>query len=155
MTTIDDDLTLAPGAEPPALGASTMAQVFLRSIARRGNAVALRTSDGVTEIRYDELPELLRAVAAARAAHGVARADSVGLMLTNRTEFHVIDGAAMLLGATPFSVYNTAPPEQPAFVIGDAGARIVIGVPRRGRRLRPRGRRTRTSPTAGSRITAL
>ncbi len=112
--------------ESPALGASTMAQAFLRTIARRGNAVALRTSDESTELRYDELPELLRAVAAALAAHGVARGDTVGLMLTNRPEFHVIDGAAMLMGATPFSVYNTAPPEQLAFVIGDAGARIVV-----------------------------
>ncbi|HTY26816.1 MAG TPA: AMP-dependent synthetase/ligase, partial [Mycobacterium sp.] len=33
---------------------------------------------------------------------------------------------AMLMGAVPFSVYNTSPPEQLAFVIADADARIMF-----------------------------
>jgi long-subunit acyl-CoA synthetase (AMP-forming) len=103
-----------------------MGQALLSTIACRGSAVALRSSDGAVEIRYDELTEHLRAVAAALAALGVRRGDTVGMMLTNRPEFHVIDAAAMLMGAVPFSVYNTAPPNQLAYVMGDAGARIVL-----------------------------
>src|SRR4029079_6535971 len=49
-----------------------------------------------------------------------------GLMMVNRPEFHVVDAAAMLLGAAPFSVYNTSPAEQVGFVMGDAGNRVVI-----------------------------
>ncbi len=112
--------------EPQSLRAPTMAQAFLATIASRGDAVALRTSDGAVEIRYRELPDRLAEVAAALAAHGVSRGDTVGMMLTNRPEFHVIDGAAMLMGAVPFSVYNTSAPEQLAYVIGDAGARVVL-----------------------------
>ena len=51
-------------------------------------------------------------------------------MMLNRPEFHVVDAAAMLLGATPFSLYNTSPAEQIAFVMGDAGNRLVVTEPR-------------------------
>src|SRR5204863_2620162 len=48
----------------------------------------------------------------------------------NRPEFHIVDAAAMLLGAVPFSLYNTSPAEQIAFVMGDAGNRLVVAEPR-------------------------
>src|SRR3954468_4771867 len=51
-------------------------------------------------------------------------------MLGNRPEFHVADLAAMTLGATPFSIYLTSSPEQVAYVIRDAGARVAIVEPR-------------------------
>ncbi len=121
-----DDAVQAKTAEPPGLGAPTMAQAFLRTIAWRGDAVALRTPDGLTEVRYDMLGDAMGRIAAALAAHGVSPGDTVGLMLANRPEFHLIDGAAMLMGAIPFSVYNTSPAEQLRFVIGDAGARIML-----------------------------
>ena len=121
-----DDAVRAKTIAPPGLAAPTMAQAFLRTIAWRGDAVALRTPDGSTQVRYDELLDVMGAIAAALTAHGVSPGDTVGLMLANRPEFHLIDGAAMLMGATPFSVYNTSPPEQLAFVIGDAGARIML-----------------------------
>ena len=47
-------------------------------------------------------------------------------MLLNRPEFNVCDAAAMHLGATPFSIYNTSSPEQIAYLFGNAGNRIVI-----------------------------
>ena len=47
-------------------------------------------------------------------------------MLINRPEFHLADLAAMTLGATPFSIYATSTPEQIAYVVGDAGARVAI-----------------------------
>ena len=47
-------------------------------------------------------------------------------MLTNRPEFHLLDTAAMHLGATPFSIYNTSSPEQIAYLLGDAGNRVMI-----------------------------
>jgi long-subunit acyl-CoA synthetase (AMP-forming) len=58
-------------------------------------------------ITWREYAERVRRVAAGLAALGVGRGDAVGIMLTNRPEFHIIDAAALHLGATPFSVYNT------------------------------------------------
>ena len=41
-------------------------------------------------------------------------------MLTNRPEFHLVDTAALHLGATPFSVYNTSAAEQIAHLFANA-----------------------------------
>ena len=47
-------------------------------------------------------------------------------MLTNRPEFHFFDSAALHLGATPFSVYNTYTADQIQYQLADAGARIAV-----------------------------
>ena len=73
-----------------------------------------------------------RARRRARGARRRARATRSALMLSNRPEFHIADLAVMTLGATPFSIYRTFSPEQIAYVVGDAGARVAIdrvGVP--------------------------
>ena len=43
---------------------------------------------------------------------GVGRGDTVAIMLGNRPEFHIVDLAAAMLGATPFSIYLTYPAER-------------------------------------------
>src|SRR4051794_23323166 len=111
---------------PPALSASTMCGVLMTTIAERGDQPALRTADDSVTYTYAELGEQLVRVAAGLHDLGVRKGDAVGLMLGNRPEFHVADAAAMLLGAVPFSVYNTSPAEQVGFVMGDAGNRVVI-----------------------------
>jgi acyl-CoA synthetase (AMP-forming)/AMP-acid ligase II len=40
------------------------------------------------------------------AARGLGDRDTLGLLLRNRPEFHLADTAALLAGATPFSMYN-------------------------------------------------
>ena len=47
----------------------------------------------------------------------------MALMLSNRPEFHLLDAAAMHLGAVPFSIYNTSSSEQAEFLLRDSGAR--------------------------------
>src|SRR3954468_23373158 len=111
---------------PRSLDAATMCGVLMATIAERGDQPALRTPDDSVSYTYAELKDALVRVAAGLHELGVRKGDAVGLMLLNRPEFHVADAAAMLLGAVPFSVYNTSPPEQVGFVMGDAGNRIVI-----------------------------
>ena len=60
------------------------------------------------------------------AALGLERGDTVALMLTNRPEFHWFDAAALHLGATPFSLYNTYTAEQIEYLLDDAAARILV-----------------------------
>src|SRR5439155_694740 len=96
------------------------------TFAERPDAVALRTPDDAVRMTYAELRERIRDVAAGLAALGVQRGDAVGLMMVNRPEFHVVDAAAMLLGAVPFSLYNTSPPEQVGCVMGDAGNGVGV-----------------------------
>jgi long-chain acyl-CoA synthetase len=111
---------------PRALDASTMCEAFQITAAEHPDLIALRTPGGTVEISYAEYADRVKAIAAGLHALGVRRGDTVGLMLLNRPEFNLCDTAAMHLGATPFSIYNTSSPEQIAYLFGNAGNRVVI-----------------------------
>jgi long-subunit acyl-CoA synthetase (AMP-forming) len=103
-----------------------MCEAFQLTASERSDEVALRTiGDGVS-ITFAEYAERVQRIAAGLHALGVRRGDTVGFMLTNRPEFHLLDTAAMHLGATPFSIYNTSSPEQIAYLLGDAGNRVFV-----------------------------
>src|SRR5258708_21366377 len=70
--------------------------------------------------------DTVRRLAGGLHALGVRRGDAVGFMLRNRPEFHPLDAAAMHLGATPFSVYNTSSPEQIAYLLSDARPKVFV-----------------------------
>jgi long-subunit acyl-CoA synthetase (AMP-forming) len=87
---------------------------------------ALRLKDSDYEASWSEYAETVRKRAAGLAALGVKRGDTVGFMLVNRPALHLTDCAAMHLGATCFSVYNTSSPEQVEYVVGNAGNRVIV-----------------------------
>jgi long-chain acyl-CoA synthetase len=118
--------TAAGTAGPPGLGASTMVEAFQATAAELPDRSALRTRGDAETFTWGEYAERVRGVAAGLAALGVGRGDTVGLMLSNRPEFHFADTATIHLGATPFSVYNTSAPDQVAYVAEDAGGRVVF-----------------------------
>jgi long-subunit acyl-CoA synthetase (AMP-forming) len=115
-----------PATRPRALDAATLCEAFQITVAERPDQVALRTIGGQTSITFAEYAERVRNLAAGFHALGVRRGDTVALMLTNRPEFHLLDTAVMHLGATPFSIYNTSPPEQIAYLLGNAGNRVMV-----------------------------
>ncbi len=113
-------------AEPPTLRARSMCEAFQLIAACRGDEVALRTRGDEVAITFACYAERVRRLSGALHALGVRRGDTVGFMLVNRPEFHLIDAAAMHLGATPFSIYNTSSAEQIAYLLDDAGNRVLI-----------------------------
>jgi long-subunit acyl-CoA synthetase (AMP-forming) len=125
-----DPQTATAPAPPPALGAATMCEALLATAAQRPENVALRTPDDSVALTYAELMRRIAATASLLHDLGLRRGDALAIMLLNRPAFHVVDAAAMLLGATPFSLYNTSPAEQIGFVMGDAGNRLVVTEPR-------------------------
>ena len=104
----------------------TMCEAFQATVAAHPEQVALRIPGGAVELTFADYDARVRAVAAGLAAIGVGRGDTVAMMLLNRVEFSICDAAAMHLGATPFSIYNTSSPEQIAYLFGNAGNRVVI-----------------------------
>ena len=118
--------TTAAARRPRALDAATVPQAFRITAAERAGEVALRTQGGAQAWTWGELRERVDVLAAGLHRLGVRRGDSVALLLSNRPEFHLADLAAATLGATPFSIYNTDAPEQIAFVVSDAGARVLV-----------------------------
>src|SRR4051794_26379950 len=109
-----------------AVDAATIAEAFRLTAAEREGDVAVRTLDGSTEWTWGELRERVDALAGGLYALGVRKGDTVALMLGNRPEFHLADLAVMMLGATPFSIYMTYAPNQIAFVVSDAQAKVLI-----------------------------
>jgi len=113
-------------ASKRAVDAATIAEAFRLTAAAREADTAVRTLDGSTEWTWGELRERVDALAGGLHALGLRKGDTIALMLGNRPEFHLADLAAVMVGATPFSIYMTYAPNQIAYVVGDADARILI-----------------------------
>ncbi len=113
---------MSAAASPPA----TFCAAFQATAARHPDRVALRSADGSVSLTWRRYADRVRAVATGLAALGVRRGDTVGLMLTNRPEFHLVDTGALHVGATPFSIYNTLAPGQIAHLFANAGNRVVV-----------------------------
>jgi long-chain acyl-CoA synthetase len=116
----------AAPARPLALDAPTLVHAFQYTAAQRPDAVALRNPGDAVSLTWREYAGRVEQLAAGLAALGVERGDTVGLMLLNRPEFHLLDTAVMHLGATPFSVYNTARAEQVAHQFANARNRVAV-----------------------------
>jgi long-subunit acyl-CoA synthetase (AMP-forming) len=111
---------------PRALAAATMCEAFQITAAERSSEVALRTINDAVSITFGEYADRVRGLAGGLHVLGVRAGDTVGFMLTNRPEFHLLDTAAMHLGATPFSIYNTSSVEQIEFLLTDAANRVMV-----------------------------
>jgi len=114
------------GERPKALSASTMCEAFQLTAEEYTGKPALRLKDTGYEASWDDYAEAVRKRAAGLAALGVKRGDTVGFMLVNRPALHLTDCAAMHLGATCFSIYNTSSPEQVEYVVENAGNRVLV-----------------------------
>ncbi|MBF6241335.1 long-chain fatty acid--CoA ligase [Nocardia otitidiscaviarum] len=107
----------------------TIPEAFQETLTVRPDQVALRTVGGTQQITWKQYGERVRSIAAGLAGLGVGHGDTVGIMLTNRPEFNLVDTAALHLGATPFSIYNTSSPEQINHLFTNAENKVVITEP--------------------------
>jgi len=103
-----------------------MCEAFQLTAEEWADSPALRFKDSDYEASWADYAEAVRKRAAGLAKLGVERGDTVGFMLVNRPALHLTDAAAMHLGATCFSVYNTSSPEQVEYVIRDAGNKVIV-----------------------------
>ncbi|TMM02135.1 MAG: long-chain fatty acid--CoA ligase [Actinobacteria bacterium] len=112
-----------------AIDAGTFAEAFRITAANRENEIFVRTKGDDVALTWREVRERVDALAGGLAKLGLARGQSMAILLTNRPEFHIADLAAVTLGATPFSIYMTYSPEQIQYVVSDAEARILVTEP--------------------------
>jgi long-chain acyl-CoA synthetase len=122
----DTMVTGLEAREGSALDALTLCEAFQRTSERYREEIALRTPGGELQITWGEYAQRVRRLAGGLAARGIARGDTVALMLTNRPEAYIVDSAALHIGAIPFSIYNTSAPEQIEYLFGHAECKLVI-----------------------------
>ena len=122
VTTAERYASGGPGTEPPA---RNLYEAFLATVERLGDDPAIVAPDDYS-ISWNDLRSRVDAIAGGLAGLGVGKGDTVAIMLNNRPEFIPCDLGAVALGAVPFSIYPTSSPEQIAYAVGDAGARVAI-----------------------------
>ncbi|MGH1493097.1 MAG: AMP-binding protein, partial [Acidimicrobiales bacterium] len=107
----------------------TVPTEFLKTVAAYGDLVALRWKDDQEawqETTFNGFADQVARAAAGLKAQGLGKGDRLMLMIRNMPEFHVLDTAALFLGATPVSIYNSSSPEQIEYLVNDAGAKMAI-----------------------------
>jgi long-subunit acyl-CoA synthetase (AMP-forming) len=112
-----------------ALEQPTLCAAFQVTAEANAERPALRTLGVDGEVSWAEYAERVRSIAGGLYALGVRPGDAVALMLANCSEFHLLDTAAMHLGAAPFSIYFSNPPEQIEPMIRNSQARVVFAQP--------------------------
>ncbi|HSL57430.1 MAG TPA: AMP-binding protein [Acidimicrobiales bacterium] len=103
----------------------TIPSEFLRTSREHPDLAALRwknDDDSWGEWTFADYADKVARAAAGMRAWGIGPGDRVVLMIRNVPEFHVIDMAAVFLGATPISIYNSSSPEQVEYLVNHSGA---------------------------------
>ncbi len=107
----------------------TVPQLLLNTLDQHGDLVMLRWKDDADawhEMTYRDFGDRVARAAAGLRAQGLGEGDRFLLMIRNRPEFHVLDTAALFLGATPVSIYNSSSPEQIEYLANDAAAKLAV-----------------------------
>ncbi|HEY3713564.1 MAG TPA: long-chain fatty acid--CoA ligase [Jatrophihabitantaceae bacterium] len=104
---------------------TTMCEAFQQTAAQHPDEIALRTNGDAVTVTWRQYADRVRAIAAGLAKLGVRPGDTVAIMMTNRPEFHLVDVAAMHLGATCFSIYNTLPAEAINYLLTNSGSQVI------------------------------
>lgn len=111
---------------PRTLDARSLCDAFQMTVADNLGSTAIRTKGDEVSYTWRDYADHVRGVAGGLAALGVGRGDTVGIMLTNRPEFHFADTGAIHLGAIPFSIYNTYTADQIRYLLQDAGCTVLV-----------------------------
>lgn len=118
--------TMSQSNDHTAVG--TIAGAFLSTVEASGSVVALRWKEGDSwqEWTFDDYADRVARAAGGLRAQGVVRGDRVVLMMRNTPEFHILDLAILMLGATSISIYNSSAPDQIEYLVGHSKATVGI-----------------------------
>jgi long-chain acyl-CoA synthetase len=110
------------------IAGQTVASTFVESVTAHADRVALRwrEGDGWATWTYRVYGDLVARAASGMRRLGVEPGDRVMLMLRNVPEFHVLDMAAVMCGATPISIYNSSSHAQVEYLTAHSRARFAF-----------------------------
>jgi long-subunit acyl-CoA synthetase (AMP-forming) len=108
------------------LGQETVSAAFFAAVDAYADRVAVREHGSDRQLSFREWEAASSRVAAGLDAVGLAHGQRVALLLDNDADFPVADMAAVIAGAVPFSLYNTAPVEQLLENIDNAEPPVLI-----------------------------
>ena len=112
-----------------AVKGKTVVTEFRNTVEAGPSDVALRWKNAAGEFEewtYGDYADKACRIAAGLAGLGVKKGDRVVLMIRNRPEFHIADMGALLVGATPISIYNSSAADQVEYLTSHSEAKVAI-----------------------------
>lgn len=94
--------------------------------AGRSDLLAITRGESVREVSASDFLRDVHALAVALDDAGVERGERVAIWSENRPEWHVVDFACHLLGATTVPIFPGLSPERVAYVLRNSGARRIF-----------------------------
>jgi long-subunit acyl-CoA synthetase (AMP-forming) len=120
---VDEAATAHSGT---AVDALTFCEAFQRMAMAYPDEPALRRVGDNSAITWREYAEHVEQLAGALAMLGIGHGDTVAMLVSNRPEAHLLDMAAVHLGAIPFNLYKTSSPEQLEYLLDHAESQFVL-----------------------------
>ncbi len=99
-----------------------------RSVAQYRDKVAFLVPEknDFRPVTYQEFFDLVRGYAGVIKAQGISRGERVAIISENCFEWSLTDWACQCLGLVVVPLYPTLTPDQAAYIVSDAGARLVL-----------------------------
>jgi long-chain acyl-CoA synthetase len=107
----------------------TVVTEFLTTVAAHPEKVAVRwkeDEDSWGTMTFSQLADKVAIYAGGLRALGIGKGDRVVMMIRNAPDFHVVDLAALVLGATPVSIYNSSAPDQVEYLVQHCEAKVAV-----------------------------
>jgi long-chain acyl-CoA synthetase len=108
---------------------STLVDLFFMAVEEFGDKAALRrvrSETQVTDVSYRQVLSTAKQVAAAFEARRIGRGDRVAILSENRPEWAIADYACLCTGVLGVPIYVTLSAPQVAYLLHDAGVRLVF-----------------------------
>src|SRR3981081_4294284 len=119
------DLYAALSASPMSI--ATLNDIFFAAVERKLDRIMLHRQSGEwLPISSQEFGRNVDRTAHGLQEWGIRQGDRVAILSENRPEWPAADIATLLLGAVTVPLYTTLTPEQTAFVLQDAGCRVIF-----------------------------
>ncbi len=116
-----------PAALDPDMSLATLNDIFFAAVARNLDRIMLYREAGKwLPISSCEFGQRVARTAHALHAWGIQPGDRIAILSENRPEWPTADMASLLLKAVTVPLYTTLTPEQTAFVLSDAGCRMIF-----------------------------
>ena len=107
---------------------ATLSKLFLESCRAYPNPARMMTkaADVWTKIPTEAIETSVRRLALGLQALGLKHGDRMAILSENRPEWVMTDFAALCMGAVTVPIYTSLLPDQVRYILGDAGAKIVV-----------------------------
>jgi long-chain acyl-CoA synthetase len=109
------------------MGLATLNDIFFTAVERKlERAMLYREGGAWRPVSSREFGRSTIRTARALQEWGIGKGDRVAILSENRPEWPVADMATLLLGAVTVPLYTTLTAEQTAFLLNDAGCRVIF-----------------------------